>query len=330
MLYDMGGWSFLGSTGVLRLAGVLAVVLVVAGACGSGASPSGSPGASGTPVPTPGEAFTPGELRLLLVDRLGPLWYCDRDEYPVGRDEQQSAIERWPEVINDETFGAVVERLGYTVGQDFEPADQLAIYRLWKVAASIPFEAVPSGDGFRFDYLAQPVGGAGEGVRTIGIIDPTGRITIENRTTAGEPMCPICLVRGTPIDTPAGPVAVEALRIGDRVWTLDAAGRRVIEPVVGVGSMTAPSTHHVVRLELADGRTMTASAGHPLADGRTLGELRLADVVDGSAVVSLTWLPYGGGQTLDIEVSGETGLYFVDGIMTASTIRPAAVAPARN
>ena len=34
-----------------------------------------------------GEAFTAAELRLLLIDELGPLWYCDRDSYPVGRDE---------------------------------------------------------------------------------------------------------------------------------------------------------------------------------------------------------------------------------------------------
>lgn len=302
---------------------------LIAGACGgSGPSPSVTPGPGDTPGPTPG-AFTAGELRLLLVDRLGPRWWCDPDEYPVGRDEQQSAIERWDEMRAEaNVFAAVLARLGFDPNRAFEDVEKLAVYRLWKLASTIQFEAVPSGDGFRFDYLAQPVGGAAEGTRTIGIIDETGRITVESRTTAGEPTCPICLVRGTLIDTPLGAVPVERLRVGDLVWTLDASSRRVAGTVSALRSMDAPSSHRVVRLELADGRTLTASLGHPLVDGRRLGEVRLGDVVDGSAVVSLTWLSYGGGRTYDLAVSGPTGTYFVDGIPTASTIRPAAVAPA--
>jgi hypothetical protein len=321
----MGLRSFPGWGAAQRLAALLAAVLVVQ-ACGVGPTPSPSPGPDGTPGPTPG-TFTPGELRLLLVDQLGPRWWCDPDEYPVGRDEQQSAIERWDEIFLSDVFVAAVDRLGFTLGQDFDPAEKLAVYRLWKVADAIPFEAVPSGDGFRFDYLAAPVGGAAEGVRTIGIIDTAGQITVESRTTAGEPMCPICLVRGTLIDTPGGPVAVERLRVGDRIWTRDGSGRRVVGMVLAVGSMTAPTSHRVIRLELVDGRSLTASPGHPLADGRTLGQLRVGDVVDGSAVVSLAWLPYAGGRTWDVLVSGASGVYFVDGIPTASTIRPAAVVP---
>lgn len=302
----------------------LLMAIVLAG-CGAEA-PSPTPG--GTPGPTPG-AFTPAELRLLLVDRLGPRWWCDPDSYPVGRDEQQSAIERWDEMrAEGEVFGAVLERLGFDPQAVFDDARKLAVYRHWKVASTLQFEAVPSGDGFRFEYLAAPVGGAAEGTRTIGIIDTTGQLTIESRTAAGEPTCPICLVRGARIDTPAGPVPIEQLRLGDPVWTLDAAGRRVAGTVTALGSMTAPASHRVVRLALADGRTLTASPGHPLADGRTLAELALADLVDGSAVLSLAWLPYGDDLTFDLAVTGPTGTYFVDGIPTASTIRPAAVAPA--
>jgi hypothetical protein len=306
----------------------LLAVLLLAQACGQ--APDGTPDPGGTPGRTPGEHFTIGELRLLLVDRLGPLWYCDPDEYPVGRDEGQSALERWDEVFMSDVFVAAVDRLGFTLGRDFDDAEKLAIYRIWKVGTAIPFEAVPSGDGFRFDYLAQPVGGAAEGLRTVGIIDPTGRITVETRMAAGEPICPICLVRGTRIDTPAGSRPVERLVPGDPVWTLDAAGRRVTGTVLAIGSMAARPSHEVIQLELDDGRSLTASPGHPLADGRTLGELRVGDLVDGSAVASLTWLPYGGGRTFDLLVSGETGAYFVAGIPTASTIRPAAVTPARS
>jgi hypothetical protein len=313
----------------VRLALVVLALVVLAGCGGGGSSPT--PGPGGTPGPTPGEQLTPGELRLLLVDTLGPRWYCDRDEYPVGRDEQRAALEAWEEMrAEGDVFAAVLDRLGFDPNGAFDDAEKLAVYRLWKVASSIPFEAVPSGDGYRFDYLAQPVGGAAEGVHTIGLIDVTGRITVETTMAAGEPMCPICLVRGTLIETPDGPVPVEGLQVGDSVWTLDGSGRRAVGTVLAVGSTTAPPSHRVIRLELADGRTLTASPGHPLADGRTLGELRLGDLVDGSAVASLTWLPYGGGRTFDLVVSGATGLYFVDGIAIASTIRPAAVAPARS
>src|SRR4029079_8701472 len=134
----------------------------------------------------------------------------------------------------------------------------------------------------RFDYIAQPVGGASEGTRTAGLIDEHGAITIEQQAPSGQPPCPICLARGTRIDTPNGAVAVERLRIGDPVWTVDAAGRRVAGIVIALGSTTAPPNHHVVALRLADGRELTASPGHPLPDGRLLGDLRVGGIVHGS------------------------------------------------
>ena len=97
-------------------------------------------------------------------------------------------------------------------------------------------------------------------------------------------MCPICLARGTLIDTPAGPVAVERLRLGDPSGRSTADGRRVAGTVIALGSTAAPPDHEVVRLVLEDGRTVTASPGHPLADGRLLGDLRPGDAVDGSRI----------------------------------------------
>lgn len=145
-------------------------------------------------------------------------------------------------------------------------------------------------------------------------------MTIEQQVAAGEPICPICLARGTAIDTPDGSIPVERVRVGDRVWTLDADGRRVVGTVLALGSATAPRDHTVIRLNLADGRSVTASPGHPLADGRRLDDLRVGDQVDGSRVATLAREAYGFSATFDLVVSGATGTYYVDGIPMGSTI----------
>jgi hypothetical protein len=67
---------------------------------------------------------------------------------------------------------------------------------------------------------------------------------------------------------------------------------------------------------------VTASPGHPLGDGRHLGEVQVGDSVDGSTVTIAERLPYAGGETFDLAVSGPTGLYLAGGIPLGSTIVP--------
>jgi hypothetical protein len=282
------------------------------------------PGATALPGPSisPGVSLDAGDLRLVLIDTLGPRWYCDPDEFPVAvADEQARAIARFPDVQAEGlVYRAVLRKLGMAGRTTFSDAEKLEIYRLWKMAVSIDFQAGSSG-AYAFDYSAQPVGGATQGVRTTGTIDSHGAITIQTQAPTGMPNCPICLARGTRIDAPAGPVAVEDLVLGDSIWTLDASGRRVAGVVIALGSTVAPADHHVIRLTLADGRSVTASPGHPLADGRRLGDLRIGDVVDGSPVVGLESEPYSGGETFDLVASGPTGVYFSDGIALGTTLR---------
>jgi hypothetical protein len=254
---------------------------------------------------------------------LGERWYCDPDEYPIAHGtELERAIERWDEVVAEGViFKAVAAKLGINVAGPVTDSQKQAIYHVWKNALSIPMDPVGNGR-YRFDYLTVPLPGNELGTRTAGIIDSTGRITIEAQAPAPEPMCPICLARGTRIDTPNGPVAVDALQIGDPVWTIDADGHRIEGAVIALGSTTAPPTHQVIRVTLADARTVTASPGHPLADGRQLGTLALDDVIDGSRIVALESLPYGGGETFDLVASGATGAYYADGIALGSTLLP--------
>ncbi|HYK95984.1 MAG TPA: Hint domain-containing protein [Candidatus Dormibacteraeota bacterium] len=294
---------------------------MVAGCAGSLGS---TPGPTIIPAPTGGAPLTAGQLRLLLIDTFGPRWYCDPDVYPVAHGtEQDRALERFAEMqAEGDVYRHVAAKLGINLGGPLTDAEKLAIYQVWKVALSIPLD--PVGDGtYRFDYLAQPAQGATSGTRTGGVIDSNGRITIDQQASSGEPMCPICLARGTLIDTPSGEIAVDRLRLGDPVWTLDGAGDRIAGTVIALGSTTAPADHRVIRLTLADGRSVTASPGHPLADGRTFGELAVGDAVDGSSVTGLVSLPYAGGETFDLVASGPTGIYLSSGIALGSTLAPA-------
>jgi hypothetical protein len=308
----------------LALVALLAVLLA---AC-TGATPTptvafpSGPSPTSTPTPTPGPALTVPQLKLALIRAMGPLWYCDRDFWPLQRGEEiDRARERWAEVASDAVaFGAILADQGIAADTAvFTDAQRLAVYQAWKVLAAIALE--PGKDGFTFDYLAHPSGDAGA-LHTLGTISPDGRITVTSQQPGQEPICPICLARGTRVETPGGPVAVEALRIGDAAWTLDEAGRRIPGTIVATGSTAAPDGHRVVHLVLVDGRSVTASPGHPLADGRPLGSLVPGDVVDGSAVVTADLLPYTGGETFDIVVAGGTGVYLVDGIALGSTLLP--------
>ena len=79
--------------------------------------------------------------------------------------------------------------------------------------------------------------------------------------------CPICLAKGTIIDTPNGPISVEQLHPGMAVWTVDSSGKRVEATVVKTNETPVPPSFELVAVTLDDGRTVTASPGHPTANG---------------------------------------------------------------
>jgi Hint domain len=281
-----------------------------------------SSGSASNPVPSPtaGKPLAAAEVKYALIERLGARWFCDPDEYPVARaDEAQLALQRFGQIKADaDSYTTIAAHLGIA-GGDPTAAQKLVIYRAWKQLNSITLEPIGN-NRFRFDYLAVPAAGKTDGTRSVGIVDDRGLITIEQQAPAGQPPCPICLARGTRIATPSGDVPVEDVRPGMSVWSVDATGRRIVVTVTKVGSVPVPSTHEVVRLVLDDGRIVTASPGHPLPDGRRLGDVRSGDGVDGVTVVSAELLVYTGGSTFDLLPSGPTGVYFADGIPLASTL----------
>ncbi len=291
-------------------------------------APSGAPTPTPpvTPAPTPSPTITPpvsgaltlAQLKYRLIDRFGRLWYCDPDFYPVARADQDSLAEsRFPEIqIDVATFNAILAHLGYAPSNAYTHAQKLAIYTDWKMLGALRLD--PAGTVYHFTARFTPDQKTGSLVD--GTIDQRGQIAVASQTPSGPPPCPICLARGTRIATPSGPIAVEDLREGMPVWTVDAAGERIAAVVTVVGSMTAPADHTVVHLVLADGRELDASPGHSLADGRLLGSVTAGDTVDGAVVLSADRVPYGSGTTFDLLPSGPTGFYWADGVLLASTL----------
>jgi hypothetical protein len=77
----------------------------------------------------------------------------------------------------------------------------------------------------------------------------------------------------------------------------------------------------MVHLILKDGRELYASPGHPTTDGRKLGQLKVGDSLDGSVVMVAQLVPYNQSHTYDLLPAGDTGFYWANGILIASTLK---------
>lgn len=297
----------------MRLLAVLAVLVL---ACGGGAA-----GPSTSPVPT--TPLSEAERKYRIIDEVGRPSFCDPDFYPVARaDEGDLAQSRFLEIETDgPTLRAILghERILVTLQFPtvYSPEQKVQIYRQWKL-----LNAIRLGSDGSFSLRVIPTGQDAKSVVAVeGRVDQFGRLTIASRTQAVPAPCPICLALGTSIDTPLGPRAVETLYLGDPIWTAAADGQRLAATVAALGSMPAPRGHLVVELVLSDGRTVHVSPGHPTADGRTVGALGVGDAYDGATVLGAARVPYGAARTYDVLPSGETGMYWANGIALGSTLR---------
>ena len=166
---------------------------------------------------------------------------------------------------NQEEFEAILRHTNISGSPFFTDEQKLQIYREHKKLNAISFELV--GDTYQFQIQTGSEGQQGSFIT--GTIDANGNIEVQKQEPS-FPSCPICLAAGTLIDTPRGAVAVENLRLGDPVWTLNGAGERVPGKILRLGDVSVPVTHQVVHLLLSDGRELWASPGHPTADGNDL------------------------------------------------------------
>jgi hypothetical protein len=292
------------------------LLLCVVAACGSVTRPV----SQRSPAPSPSSALTLADLRYALLGGVGPVWYCSPDLYPIERPVSDADVQARLAAARAQdlaTYEAILRHHGLREAA-LTAADRMTVYRDLQDLQAV--RLVPDGGVYRFDYTIRPsAGGTAPGTRVTGTVDPAGRIRVESRAPHTV-MCPICLAAGTAIAGPGGDVLVELLRPGAIVWSRDAAGTRVAEPVVATGSTPVPASHLVVRLMLADGRQTRVSPGHPTVVGRRVGDLRPGDEYDGSVVVAAAREAYAGGATFDLLPAGPTGIYWADGIPLRSTL----------
>lgn len=290
--------------------------------------PATLPPANYTPLPVPSSppptaipslpgGLSPAELKYRLLEQYPNFFFCDPDYYPVAHDDELSlALARFPQIQADTVqFRAILEHNGLAGLTSLSDDQKMLIYRDYKKLAALFLEL--AGDKYRFQF--QVSNQDQQAFLIKGAIDAQGKITVQSKDPTIA-TCPICLALGTLIDTPRGSVAVQDLQPGDLVWTIDADGRRTAAPILQTGHVRVPATHRMVHILLDDGRELSASPGHPTADGRRLGSLKPGDLLDGVHVLRLELDPYAGGATYDILPSGDTGFYWADGILVGSTL----------
>jgi len=269
-----------------------------------------------TSIPPLPSGLSPTELKYRVLDRYPDFFFCDPDYYPIARDDELSlAKQRFAHIQSDaEVFTAILAHNHLSGLTSFTDDQLLMIYRDYKKLNAVLFQKM--GDLYQFDIQ---IGPEGQGSAIVGTIDGAGTIAEQQRTPTVT-TCPICLAKGTLIDTPRGAVAVEEMRVGMPVWTTAHGGDRVAGVVLKVVQVLVPVGHRVMHLKLADGRELFASPAHPTADGRTLSALLPGDLLDGSRITQIEQTVYIGAATYDILPSGPSGFYWANGILVGSTL----------
>jgi hypothetical protein len=227
-------------------------------------------------------------------------------------------LARWGEIQSSgEVFAAILHARGMDAAAALSNEQKLAIYRDYKRLSAIALQ--PDGETYKYAIRVASEGSR-QGAAVTGTISRNG-VVAETSRQPTVATCPICLPEGVLIDTPQGNIAVERVTSRTYIWTRNLDGTRIAARVSAVARTPVPGDHQVVRVTLADGRAVTASPGHPTADGVPFADLRRGDALDGSLVVAAERIPYSGRFTYDLLPESETGIYWADGVPVRSTLK---------
>lgn len=259
------------------------------------------------------------ELRYRVLQQFKNVFFCDPDEFPVGLSPapaRQRGLQLFPKIEADqEAFQAITNHLGFKDSVLSDEQRLLVYGEFKKLRGAVHLER--SDDQYRFSVgLKEKTGD----VSVEGLLAQDGTVTVLKRKKTIL-MCPICLGVDTEIDTPTGSVLVQKLKSGDKVWTLNAAGQKVAVPVLKTSAVPVSLEHRVIHLVMSDHRELFVSPGHPTADGRTVGQLEAHGTYNGSLIDRSELVLYHGDQTYDLLPAGDSGFYWANGILLASTLR---------
>src|SRR5438552_17460041 len=107
-----------------------------------------------------------------------------------------------------------------------------------------------------------------------------------------------------------------------QVWSAPPDGRPPVAGAVKMAGRLDRPGGEMIHIVLADGRQLTASAPHEIADGRSLGSLTVGDQIDGVTLTALEGVGDSSGHTYDLLPAGETGEYWENGISMRGTLKP--------
>ncbi|MFC1991590.1 Hint domain-containing protein [Chloroflexota bacterium] len=274
-------------------------------------------GACTEPPSEPLVTYSIPELKYMLLGNFDNVFYVDSDYYPIAREgqEEQNALEQYSEIkADDAEFTAIINHLEIPSKGEYSVEEKLLIYREHKILTRA-VQLTINRDRYNFALRV----GEGQGELIEGTITNSGEIKVLKREESFNTY-PICLAKGTRIETSEGPVLVELVHKGMLIWTVDDSGSRVLAPVTKTVNTLVPSSFRVVKVELSDSRTITASQNHPTADNKALGNYEIGDTLDGAQITSIEYLPYTENATYDILPAGLTGLYWANGILLKSTL----------
>ncbi len=291
---------------------------------------------SAQPTQPPVSQLTPTQLKYLLLDKYANsqnLLYCDPDLFPISvspEGEQQRASAKLLQLQNNkEEYQAILQRNNLAATAELTGDQMLLVYRDSKKLDNITLEAASGKYNFTIKVGKAPNVTEGDGTQIAGSIDQSGAITGETRQDV-QVQCPICLAGATLIDTPNGPVPVKDLRQGATVWTMDPQGARRPATILETVKRKVPSPHQMVHLALSDGRELVVSPRHPTTSGQLIGALTPGATLDNALIVKADRIPYDEDATYDILPSGETGFYWANGILIASTLSTLSPFPGVN
>lgn len=131
-----------------------------------------------------------------------------------------------------------------------------------------------------------------------------------------------CLKRGTLVDTPSGPIAIEQLQVGDKVLSYNLKERRTEEDAVY--DAWCSGERQCVEFALEDGRTFDVGENHPFyVKGK--GFVKAKELIDGDDILSIR----SEAKVVSVRVTEMNTCYdisveknenfFVDGLLTHNT-----------